>query len=135
VKSKAKTIVPALAKSLGDKEADNRLCALFALMKFGKDARESLPAIKMCLRDKDDTVRLWAVQAVGKIAVPDEATAKALIPLLDLDEHPDVTGAAIDVLGTFGEKAAEAIPHLERIGRDIRFRGDAALAISRIKGK
>jgi HEAT repeat protein len=62
------------------------------------------------LHDRDSDVRIFAVELTQKI--PPAQAAAALCEILDRDPHPNVCGAAVDVLADIGSR--DAIAHLER---------------------
>jgi HEAT repeat protein len=56
-----------LTKALGDKEADVRSLAAFALGELKGDAKEALPALRKLLDDEDERARKVAKQAIEKV--------------------------------------------------------------------
>jgi HEAT repeat protein len=59
---------PALVGALKDRDASVRCEAILALLKFGPDASDALPALnEVCQKDTDANVRAYAAKAVEKI--------------------------------------------------------------------
>jgi hypothetical protein len=59
--------VPQLLEDLKGEDAKKRAQALFALARAGAEAKPALPAIKLALKDKDETVRSAAEFALKRI--------------------------------------------------------------------
>lgn len=80
--------------------------AALALIRMGEDA---LPVVRELLSSPDVDSRWWATRTVGQIDSADAVTA--LADQCD-DPNPDVRACAIFALGTFRERATEAVPVL-----------------------
>jgi hypothetical protein len=63
----AATVVPALIKSLKDKDGDVRRSAALGLGNFGPAAREAVPALQALQKDHDARVRESAALALSRI--------------------------------------------------------------------
>ena len=66
-KADAAKIVPALMKSLKDKEGDVRWSAAIGLGYFGEQAKDAIPALQAAQRDRDARVREAAGVALSRI--------------------------------------------------------------------
>lgn len=85
--------VPAMIKSLTDKDPEVRSTAATVLGKYGPQAREAVPALIAALRDDDKHVRKATVYALAKIG----RDARDAIPTLKetlRDKEPKVREAA-----------------------------------------
>jgi HEAT repeat protein len=101
---KAKTAVAALAEALRDTPAV-RLAAREALGSVGKEA---VPFLVQALKDKDDVIRLLAVQGLGRLGPEAKTAIPALIEALK-DRHRIVSDIAWNTLRQLGD---EAVPSL-----------------------
>jgi HEAT repeat protein len=114
-------VVQALTKSLEtDPQTKVRIRSAEALSNIGPPAKESAPALRKALLDKDPMLRVTAVLALTRIARevkdPDHLT-RVLIAALD-EKDPKVRGAAAATLGLLGPKAVAAVPALAAALRD-----------------
>ena len=66
-KGDAAKIVPALIKSLKDKQGDVRRSAAIGLGYFGEQAAEAIPALQAAQKDRDARVREAAGVAISRI--------------------------------------------------------------------
>jgi HEAT repeat protein len=66
-KGDAAKIVPAMIKSLEDKETDVRLSAAVGLGYFGDEAKAAIPQLQVTLKDRDARVRRAAGNALTRI--------------------------------------------------------------------
>jgi len=80
--------------------------AALALIRMG---HEALPLVRDLLSSPDVDSRWWATRTIGQID-----SAETLTALADqcADPDPDVRACAIFALGTFRERASEAVPVL-----------------------
>jgi HEAT repeat protein len=75
----AKAAIPALLKTLKDRDAGVRRAVIAAMEKIDPDPNDYVPALSELLKkERDLTVRLEAVKALGKIGPP----AKSAVPTL-----------------------------------------------------
>jgi hypothetical protein len=104
---------------------------------MGMEATSIVPDLVTALRDKDESVRAAAAEALGKIGPPAANTAiNALISALR-DEFWRVKAAACEALSKFGPAAKEAIPLLQKLqtSKDEEVATKASLALSKIDEK
>ena len=87
------------------------------------------------LKYKDDSVRWYAAEALGRIGPDAKESVPALIDALKKDKDDYVRGAADEVLGRIGPDAKKAVPAL--IGalkdKDDEVRGAADEALGKIR--
>ncbi len=118
----------ALLEALASGDDDRAEAAALALGRLGEAA---LPGLRELLSRSDVDCRWWATRAIGEIGA-----AAAMPILIDQcsDPDPDVRACAIYSLGTFGERAADAVPVLIRRLTDsgVYVSGLAADALARI---
>ena len=84
---------PLLARLLADTDSYVRQCAVRGLGQLGKEASDSLPAMKGLLLDHDEAVRTAAQEAVERVekALAQPATQPATKPAQDAEaNHPEV---------------------------------------------
>jgi HEAT repeat protein len=75
----AKPAIPALLKSLKDRDAGVRRAVIAAMKKIEPEPKDYVPALTELLKkERDATVRLAAVRALGQIGPP----AKSAVPTL-----------------------------------------------------
>jgi len=74
----------------------------------------SIPALRVALTDRNDSVRLAAITALGEFGPRAEDAIPAFIEALE-DKNERVRLAAMRALGTFGPKANAALPALNRL--------------------
>jgi HEAT repeat protein len=68
-------VLPALVGALQDANAGVRCEAILALVKYGSDGREALPALREAReRDRDAKVRAYAARALEKLTADDQAS-------------------------------------------------------------
>jgi len=80
--------------------------AALALIRMGHNA---LPLVRELLSSPDVDSRWWATRTIGQI---DAAETVAALADQCADPDPDVRACAVFALGTFRERAAEAVPVL-----------------------
>lgn len=73
------------------------------------DRERAFSFLAECLKDRDDYVRLNAIELLGWYG---ERITSLLIPLLEKDPFPDIRSGAAAMLGYFGTQ--EALPALKR---------------------
>jgi HEAT repeat protein len=98
-----------LALALADKSQVVRQRAVIALGMLGPAAKSSLPAIERGLADDTIDARVDAVTAVYRITGDKQRALPLLIAEIAGDDEPE---QAADLLASFGEAAAPAIPKL-----------------------
>ena len=96
----------ALARHLRSEDAGLRNACIEALQALPAAASSLLPDL---LSDPDTDVRLLATEIVR--AQPTEAANRLLASLLERETHPNVCGAAVEVLAEVG--TSDAIPALQ----------------------
>lgn len=96
----------ALLQDLSSGDDDRAEPAALALGKLGDEA---LPALRALLASPDVDCRWWATRTIGQ-----SESAAAVAALIDAcrDADADVRACASYALGTFGERAGEAVPAL-----------------------
>jgi hypothetical protein len=115
--SDAKSAVPSLAESLGDKNLNVRYWAASALKKIGPEARAAVPYLVEALKTHPDRtpalegppryyadVRWVAAEALGEVGL---ATAVPALKAAVDDEHPQVRSAAIEALEKIEGRVSE----------------------------
>ncbi len=123
--------VVALLPYLRAQDAAQRGAAIEALQALPE---ATLPFMAALLHDADSDVRTLATELARNM--PAEQATQLLCDLLEQEPHPNVCGAAIEVLAEVG--TADAVPTLQRCGA--RFAGTSFLtfavsvAIARISG-
>ncbi|HEY0328433.1 MAG TPA: HEAT repeat domain-containing protein [Rhodopseudomonas sp.] len=123
--------VAALLPALRAQDAALRACAVEALQAM---PQATLPFMTALLSDPDSDVRILATELARNM--PAETATALLSDLLQREPHPNVCGAAIDVLAEVGTTAA--IPALRacaaRFAEVAFLRFAAAVAIDQISG-
>src|SRR5262249_37130950 len=96
------------ALQLKDRDRDKRLEATANLGLIGNDAKDALPALVDALEEKDESVRLIACAALGKIG------PVALPVLINALQHhyQDIRCEAARAIASIGPKALSAVPAL-----------------------
>jgi hypothetical protein len=132
-------IVAALITTLSDNNPNARASAAEAIAAIGPAAAEALPALIKNLHHDTTEVRSSAAEALGRLGriglVTDEVVTELMSVLRDKDGT--VRRHTAVALGRIGPPATTAIPALEATSeRDQvpEVRGDAAVAVSRIRG-
>ncbi|MBB2961156.1 HEAT repeat domain-containing protein [Methylobacterium sp. R2-1] len=110
-----------LARHLRSEEAGLRNACMETLQAMPAAAASVLPGL---LCDQDPDVRLLATEIVR--AQPTETANRLLAALLDVETHPNVCGAAVEVLAEVG--TADAIPALRAVRT--RFASEAFLPLA-----
>ena len=128
--------VPALGElvdALGHAHESARMYAAFALGEIGARALESSTSVAKLVADPSVEVRRTAVEALGLLKSPTDATIPALIQGLR-DEDGQVRFTAALSLQRIGADAAEAVPALAEALRDENryVRANAVDALRRI---
>jgi HEAT repeat protein len=106
--------VAALLPYLRSSDASRRAQCIEALQAL-PDA--TTPFIATLLRDDDSDVRILAIELVR--GMPAATATRLLCDMLDSEQHPNVCGAAVDVLAEAGTR--DALPMLEACAQ--RFAG------------
>ncbi len=134
---KSTDAVKAIAKHLGDPDAERRQLAALTLGRFGVVGRVASAELKKAFQeDADKTVRANALHSLG---VTHGADAKDLIPVLTprlkADPHFEVRVAIAELLGSLGPNGKAAVPALQEARRDsqLKVREAATLAIRAIE--
>ncbi|MHB8954471.1 MAG: HEAT repeat domain-containing protein [Pirellulaceae bacterium] len=96
-----------------------RLHAAEAIWIITKD-KKVVPGFIEALSDKDVEVRRFAVSMIGLVEADLQDVIQPLIAAL-ADSNPFVRGTAAMVVADYGQKAAEVLPHLERLLADDEF--------------
>ena len=117
-------------RQLQSQNVDVRLSAVKALARIGPEAKEAVPALIAALKDKDDGVRSFAAEALGRIG---KEAVPALIVALK-DQNAGVRNSAVYTLGRIGPEAKEVVPALIAAlkDKDDGVRSFAAEALGRI---
>ena len=82
--------------------------------------KKVVPGFIEALSDEDVEVRRFAVSMIGLVEADLQDVIQPLIAAL-ADPNPFVRGTAAMVLADYGQKAAEVLPHLERLLQDDEF--------------
>lgn len=98
-----------LEKCLSDSAPLTRRAALVALIVFGEEAKQAVPAMILCLTDQDEKVRGTAIICVGELAAVAPTAVTALTRQLKEDSLPNRIAAA-QALRMFGSAAQPALP-------------------------
>ena len=127
-------------KDLTNEDPVARRAALYALGEIGPQARSSAPKVRQLLKDKESFVRLWAANALAKIEPKKKRDAIATLESGLKDQAGFVRSLAATFLGALGSDCSgikAVLPALESCltDSDQSVRGEAALAIKRIKGR
>ena len=96
---------------LDDKNPTVRARAAFALGGLDKAAADAAPRLRELLRDRDRGVRRFAIYALSHVGGDSRLTVLAISREFK-NEDGYTRRAAAATLGSFGEKAAPAIPML-----------------------
>jgi HEAT repeat protein len=122
----------ALTDALDDDAPAVRRRALDALVDLGV---EGIPALTQALKSKDLTLRLRAMNGLGRQGAPARAAVPALVEALS-DPNPSARWAAATALGRIGLEARDALPALTRAaqGADLSLRLYAQAAVLRVGG-
>jgi HEAT repeat protein len=108
----AKVAVPALIKSLRDKDEQVRDWSCWALKTMGAEAKEAVPALVDAMKtDTASNVRWSAANALGQIGPDAKAAIPALMNALR-DDDPWLRWNAAIALSGMGPDAKVAIPRL-----------------------
>jgi len=107
------TVVPALARLLGDGDRDVALSALAALAAFGPGARAALPALLEAAQAREPELRMAALRALESIGSEDAASLAALSAALT-DTDSRVREVATEVLESAVPSRREAVKALLR---------------------
>ena len=148
----AKETIPSIRAALNDTNADVRAAAAKSLGKFAD--RDSLPALKTLMKDKDPEVRQSVVEAFSHLKEDAKTTVPILVEVLktppsklkttlrigDRTETGDdyseiaVVGEAFNALGRLGPAAQAAVPELLRQARlpENRFAQSAYRALRKV---
>jgi len=98
----------------------------------GKPIPESAPALRKLLKDKDASVRRWAVVALGQLG--DQESIPGIRPLLK-DKNALVRRSVVSALGDLGDK--ESIPEIRQLLKDksVPMRQSAVYALGKLGDK
>jgi len=126
--------VAAVARLVGDTDADVRTAALTALARFGTAAQSATPAVLGAVTRGDVEPRVAAVKALSALESPPETTVPVLILALG-DRDLRLRRAAAAGLVRFGPAARGALPQLRTavVDPDPELRLAAAEAILAIE--
>jgi HEAT repeat protein len=132
----AKAAVPELAKMLGMQliHPNHYLPIIAAVAAIGPDAREAAPALLKLLDEKDTTLRLAVLDALGRIEAGGPEVLTRLTTIVQRDPFNVVRTGAIRALGRMGPAAKDAAPALQGLvdGKVPEQRIGAAAALARI---
>lgn len=107
--------VHALILALGDVSAKSivRVRAAAAINDIGIAAHSAIPALQIALKDKDESVRSAAADAIGKMGDYAKGAIPDLIAIVNnTKEYIVVRNSAIDALGNLGYSASSATSSL-----------------------
>jgi HEAT repeat protein len=107
--------VPAMTRSLTDKDPDVRSTAATVLGKYGPEAREAVPALTAALKDDDKDVRRATAYALARIG----RDARDAIPSLKetlRDKDPKVREAAAYALKEIQNPSPKQQSHKKKKG-------------------
>jgi len=88
-----------------------------ALANFHSANTIAVPVLIRGLRDKDESVSIWAATGLGQLASLPDQSIPALIEATE-DPRPRVRMMAVQSLGYYGQSATNIIPALERARLD-----------------
>ncbi len=126
-------------QKLGNGSADQRRSACLAIGRFGRSARDAVPALMRALEDRDRTVAVLAVVALGRIGPSASAAIPALSARLGDERYlgsSDLTGRVVNpdpvpvasALARIGQESTPFLLHVLATGND-EARGEAAMAL------
>ena len=95
--------VAAQVAKFKDASPQVRQQAVAALGRLGEKAKPALPDLCNMLNDKTTWVVTKSLMAIKDIG-PDEASCKAVQPVLGLTNEPEKRGMAVDIFVTYGDK-------------------------------
>lgn len=119
--------VPALTKSLRDKELEVRYSAAHVLGSMGQGTKGAVPALISATKDEHRFVRKNALEALCRIRPAPEVVLPILIERLE-DEDQTVQQTAINGLEQMGPRAKQAVPALIKAFSKVD-RGDRFLVV------
>ncbi len=108
-KGDAATGIPELSRLLMDARSEKRVGALCALAAIGPAAKDSIPAIRLSLKDRDAKVQASAFKALAMLG--DRESLSALKSLMKENAF-QVRQLAVEALGYFKDDAGTTVPIL-----------------------
>jgi HEAT repeat protein len=94
-----------------------------------QDAEVIVPELIKYIGDRDQDVRMWAIDGLGRFARKSEIAVPALVHvLIDTNQTSRIRGCAATALGNFRQDAAQAVPALERVAAE----GDSTVRMQAI---
>jgi len=114
--------VAAQVAKLKDPTPQARQQAVAALGRLGEKAKPALPEICGMLNDKTTWVVTKSLMAIKDIG-PDEASCKAVAPMLGLNNEPEKRGMAVDIYVAYGEKGVPLL--IEALKDELKAEGAA----------
>jgi HEAT repeat protein len=130
----AETVRPYLSKALGDDKPEVRRAAMGAIQRLGPQGAILLPDLILVAVKKESQRPVERLLRRFERSGPDARSIPELVKQLE-HEQESVRLLAIKFLGLAGEKAADAVPALERMRDDpvAEVRKQAEAALERIK--
>jgi HEAT repeat protein len=127
-------------ENLGSEDPLVRRAAVYALGEIGPQAGSAASQVRRLLKDKESFIRVWAANAVAKIEPKKKQDAIATLEKGLEDPAGFVRSLSASFLGALGSDCdgiQAVLPALERCLKDPdqSVRGEAALAIKRIRGR
>jgi HEAT repeat protein len=124
----AEGAIPALLAAFKNPSQQTQWYAQQALLGLGS---RSVPILLSAMGHKDEGIRTCAVSTLCCMHDQFETSLPSFVALLD-DQSPQMRAVAAKALGSFGTRAALAVPPLRRALKDNDTRGFAANALGRI---
>ncbi len=127
---RAAEALPALIKTLDDKDEQVLAHVLIAITQLGPSARTAIPRLIVALKSKQPQVRYRSAFALGQVGA---AAVGPLVEALDSDSVEQKTGAAM-ALARIGPDAVDAVDRLVQAldDADPRVRDEAARALGQV---
>lgn len=124
------SVMPHLSLLLDSKEVRHRRRALMVMRNFLDRIPNAVPLLLPLVEDKNWTVRMHAVAALGKVGKGDEAAAAAVLECMD-DKNPEVVYRSACALGDLEAESDEAAKRLAKMlySPMTRYRWAAAYAL------
>jgi HEAT repeat protein len=132
------TALKELIDALKDSSPVVRAAAAEALAQFSRSdpevAKDHVPALAECLKDKDASVRIQSAYVLGRMGSTAAPAVPGLTSALSAEKDPSVRKEFVKALSAIGPKAAESAPALLLALHDsnAEVRQSAAIALGRV---
>ena len=117
----AAAAIPQITPYLNSDDPMLRIVATYALARFGKAAKSTVPALEKDLakhHEEENSITLWALSKIDPSPQRAKAAAPALTSLLTEHPNPDARLEAAISLGDFGIKTPEITQALKTAAKD-----------------